>query len=479
MSSRDPHDDEALYPSDYSRGVVSGEAVPPDEHTRRVQALRQQKSAREATVLEVHDDTRTHVAASDPSEPRGRTSRGSVTADSPTMASVPTAKGQGASIARPEIAVPAHGSRHAAAQAAAESAARAAADAATRAAAEARAAAARAAEAAAAHAAAQAREAEARAAEARAAEARAAEELAAASGTRSRQAALSASTDDPSLAPTTPPKTTSELAERSKKERRRERDRRAEKTALRAVIFTFVLLGVGLYALLNSDLVDTPVPESDATPATKAPPRPRPVTTAEIDETPDLPALRQLATEGLTIAAEGLPEVLASDGSSEASLAAAIETCRFAYGIWEFSPNKRFRFITTCPGLEGQILVGAYEARGSQLLLSPLVDGVSTMVSLFEVEKPSKMTTEIAVGAGARRITLGVNQRVTAMRGGLQGEAFRDTYAPRNTLSVPGGRARPAPSEGATKGTKRDPLYELLKAQKAGGEAPPQPQPEE
>ncbi|MCK6548232.1 hypothetical protein L6R52_20460, partial [Myxococcota bacterium] len=281
---------------------------------------------------------------------------------------------------------------------------------------------------------------------------------------------------DPSTAPTTPPKTSSELADRSRKERRRERDRRAEKTALRAVVATFVVLGGGLYWLLNSELVDTPVPEGDPTQQTKAVPRPRPVTTAAIDETPDLPALRQLATEGLTIAAEGLPEVLASDGSSEASLVAAIETCRFAYGVWEFSPNKRFRFITTCPGLDGQILVGAYETRGSQLHLSPLVDGVSTMVSVFEVEKPSKMTTEIAVGSGARMITLGVNQRVTAMRGGLQGEAFRDTYAPRNTLSLPGGRPRATGAEGATKGTKRDPLYELLKAQQGQGgtEAAPQ-----
>jgi hypothetical protein len=261
---------------------------------------------------------------------------------------------------------------------------------------------------------------------------------------------------------------TREYADRSIRQRRRERDRRAEKTALRLVFGLFVALGVGGYFLINSELVSGPEEERDSTagaenradapPPVKAPPKSK-GTTSKFDETPDIPALRALMSEGLTIAAEGIPEVVAAEQSNPASLAAATETCRFAYGIWEFSPNKRFRFLTTCSAFEGQTLVGAYEVQGSVVRMSPLIDGAVEIVSEFEVEKPSKMHSAIKVTAGEQAFKLDVHQLVTTIRGGLQGEAFRDSFAPKNTLSLPGQHRQ----DGAAPKPSKDPLLDLIK----------------
>jgi hypothetical protein len=220
------------------------------------------------------------------------------------------------------------------------------------------------------------------------------------------------------------------------------------------VIFVFVGVGALGIWFVNSDLFNEPEdPNATARTASakqveKRPAKQRAVTTAAIDETPDLPALRLLAADGLTLAAEGIPEVNAADENNAAAISvlAAIETCRFAYAVWEFSPNKRFRFLTTCEALEGQVLVGAYEVQGSVIRMSPLTDGPATITSQLEVEKPSKMSTTVVFNSNGRTMSLMVNQRVTTMRGGLEGEAFQATYAPRNTLKVPGQRpSQPAP----------------------------------
>jgi hypothetical protein len=264
------------------------------------------------------------------------------------------------------------------------------------------------------------------------------------------------------------------LAERSLRERRRARDRRAERAALGAVLLVFAVVGVALYAALNSDLLNGDAETKPRDPALEAQRREAEAKAqrdraeqkkreaGRFEETSDLPALRSLANEGLTIAAEGIPEVLAADSTSRASVLAAIETCRFAYGVWEFSPNKRFRFMTTCGGLEGQTLVGAYEVHGSTIKMSPLIDGATAIVSIFEVEKPSKLTSQLLVKEGEASVELRVNQIVTTIRPGLHGEAFHDTFAPANTLSVPGMK-KSSPSEPVEKKPARDPLLDLIK----------------
>jgi hypothetical protein len=262
---------------------------------------------------------------------------------------------------------------------------------------------------------------------------------------------------------------TREYADRSIRQRKKERDRRAEKTALRMVIGAFFVVGVGGYLLINSDLVSGP--DSDRVREPEREPKNPPLVKTEVkpknlsshfEETPDIPALRALTSEGLTIAAEGIPEVTANDPSPQASLAAAVETCRFAYGVWEFSPNKRFRFLTTCGAFEGQTLVGAYEVQGSRVRMSPLIDGGVEIVSEFEVEKPSRIKSEIKVTQGERALRLDANQRVTTIRGGMEGEGFRDTYTPKNTLSLPG-QKKGAAQEGAAPRPGKDPLLDLIK----------------
>ena len=275
-----------------------------------------------------------------------------------------------------------------------------------------------------------------------------------------------------------------ELASQSRRQRRRLRDRRAERRAVQVLVALFVGLGGLALLTVNFLLDDTPsTPPAEAlglsvgaAVAQMAPPTEHalgdPATEAEADgfvETIDLPALRQLKNEGLTIVAEGLPEVSAMQNGPNVGPLAARETCRFAYGVWEFSPNSRFRFIPTCAAMDGQVLFGAYSVRGTVIRMSPLrVAGVS-MVSEFEVEKPSRLVTEVVVGEG--QYTLSVKQRVTVIRPGLFGESFFNTYVDRNTLSVPGRKIRPSPRtepqpRSPPPKTKRDPLLDLLRGKK-------------
>lgn len=254
-----------------------------------------------------------------------------------------------------------------------------------------------------------------------------------------------------------PQRSSTELADRDqfRKQKKRERDRRAERTALGAIILVFLGIGGAGYMITSSMIDDTPrepTKEEIALAkekAVKAAADRRAKNTSHIDETPDLPALRMMLSEGLTIAAEGLPEVSVSAQTNDSGPLAALETCRFAYGVWEFSPNKRFRFLTTCAAREEQIMVGAYTIDGSTVIMSPLVDGPAKIESKLEVEKPSTMTTHVTYGT----LVLDVNQRINTLRGGMEGEAFRATYIPKNTLNPPGTKPH----------TSKDPLLDAIK----------------
>lgn len=241
-------------------------------------------------------------------------------------------------------------------------------------------------------------------------------------------------------------KSSREMAERSLRQRRRERDRRAERRALRVVFVMFMMIGAAGYFVINSSLLADPEPRRSDPAAGEqesAPAAPAPVirTSSPIDETPDIPALRSMRDEGLTIVAAGIPDVTAADQGDAVAQIAALETCRFAFGVWEFSANHRFRFLTTCEALEGQVLIGAYEVQGTVVRMSPLSDGATQFMSEFQVEKPSHVTTKAIVRVGDRPVLLVVNQKVTDMRAALAGDAFHDTYAPRNTLQ-PRGQAK-------------------------------------
>ncbi|MEQ8280059.1 MAG: hypothetical protein RMA76_01875 [Deltaproteobacteria bacterium] len=286
------------------------------------------------------------------------------------------------------------------------------------------------------------------------------------------------------------PATSTELAESSRKARRRERDRRAERRAMQWLVAGFVGLGgIGLVAV-NVLIDDTPSPASASTddptnpdeppPPVKPPPRRSPgVFTTAPTEAVDIPAIRQLRADGLTIAAEGLPEVIANGEGQAVAPLAALETCRFAFSVWEFSPNRRFRFMTTCAPLEGQILYGAYEIRGGKVHMSPLTTPIARITSVFDAERPASMKTKVeSMLKGEVMMTFEVNQRVTVMRAGLHGEGFHDTYRQKNTITlhhqlapgrVPtppsggGGAAPPPPTKKKSGGG--DPLLDLLKGQ--------------
>ncbi len=279
-----------------------------------------------------------------------------------------------------------------------------------------------------------------------------------------------------------------ELAGSSRRTLRRQRDRRAEQRALQVVVALFVGLGGLAFVLVNLLLDDPPPPNDLATaadPPIQAPggantdvaeaPPPRDVISTPFVDTVDLPALRQLRNEGLTIVAEGLPEVESLTPGPAVAPLAAVETCRFAYGVWEFSPNRRFAFLPTCPALEGQVLYGAYRIEGGNVRMSALRVLNVELNSVFQVEKPSQLITEVRVDGG--RVRLAVRQRVTVIRAGQFGDTFFSTYAPKNTLGMPGRSAgRPPPDEprvpveapgpppsppDRSQGT--DPLLELLK----------------
>ena len=267
----------------------------------------------------------------------------------------------------------------------------------------------------------------------------------------------------------------SELATSSRRSRRRQRDRKAEWRAVQVLIGLFVGVGGALLVAVNV-LLDDPPAATDKTPAATSgaagpaapqtnpvpPPPDEGVISGTFVETVDLPALRQLRNEGLTIAAEGLPAVDSSATGPGVGPLAGRETCRFAYGVWEFSPNRRFRFMPTCPSMDGQVLFGAYAVQGGVIRMSPLkVSGVELLTEFF-VEKPSRLVTRVTVGGG--RVTMTVRQRVTVIRAGQFGDSFFDTYAPRNTLAVAkGSTRRPPVGEPKAPPPKRDPLLDLLR----------------
>jgi hypothetical protein len=275
--------------------------------------------------------------------------------------------------------------------------------------------------------------------------------------------------------PPDPPaaRSSSEMAESSRRQIRRERDRRAEKRAMQMVVVVFLGLGGGAILLVNA-LVDDPVPsETPPTDPSKVavapPPPPKGVISSGLDETPNIPALQHLADSGLTIAAEGIPQVDAVEGAAGVAALAAIETCRFAYAVWEFSPNKRFRFLSTCDALEGQVMFGAYEVDGATIRMSPLISDTDVVVSEFFMVQPSKMVSRVSRSKGGETI-LQIEQKVTAMRPGQDGEAWRDAFSAKNTIHLPkgGGSAPPPPTSApppppAKKEKSGDPLLDLLK----------------
>ena len=258
-------------------------------------------------------------------------------------------------------------------------------------------------------------------------------------------------------ASSTPPVTTADYAQRSRKELRRERDARAEKAAMRVLLFLFVgLCAAGLF-VVNSGLVDLGEEGTSQQPQKKRPTAP--VLSAQPIEESVIPALKSMEQEGLTIVAEGLPEVVALRPANPPAMLVGIESCRYAFAIWEFSPNKRFRFMTTCELMRGEILAGAWSRDGNQILLSPLTSAGSVMTSRFEVEKPSRMVTDIVITAPkASSVRLKVRQRITGMRPGMDGAGFIRSYEPRNTVKVQGIRIVPdKPTQGEASGNNATP----------------------
>lgn len=270
--------------------------------------------------------------------------------------------------------------------------------------------------------------------------------------------------------------TSSQMAAASRRRLRKERDRRAERRAIQVLLAVAVAAGVVGFLAINFLVDDSSSadPEKGGPSLAVAkkkqvrktkPARPG-VRSSPIDETPDLPALRSMQREGLTAGAEGLPEVLADGTHPQLATLAGLETCRFAYGVWEFSPNKRFRFFSTCKALGGQVLVGAYQLDGAVIRMSPLTAGHARIRSEFHVEKPSRFVSRVELmHQGKVMTTLTVNQRVTAIRPGLDGEAFRNSYRGKNNLQVggnipAGGAAAPPPKPKPAK--EKDPLLKLL-----------------
>lgn len=275
--------------------------------------------------------------------------------------------------------------------------------------------------------------------------------------------------------------TSQDLAAPSRRARRRARDRRALVAALiTTVAAAGVLLVTGWIFIQRvpekepqalvapelplpgeEDLRGPGGPPKMGAAAAELPSRRPGVVSTPLDETPDLPALRRLQDEGLTLGAEGLPDIRGRIAPQTAGLL----SCRFAYGVWELSPNQRFRFLTTCGHEEGRIWVGAYAVRGTQVVTSPLSAEGATWTTVFELQKPTRVTTQLESQAGAVEI----RQKLTAVTPGLNGDGFHATYRDRNQLQVreggPGSAAPPAsPSEEREleRSPERDPLLDLL-----------------
>jgi len=271
---------------------------------------------------------------------------------------------------------------------------------------------------------------------------------------------------------TSPPeRSTAQMAEQSRKELRRARDAHAESVAMRVLLFVFLGVGGLGLVLINAGIIDIGGPISQPAPGEAGSPQPSPpVLTAAPVESSKIPALQSLEREGLTIVAEGLPEVIAIDPLAPPGILVGIESCRYTFAIWEFSPNKRFRFMTTCELMKGEILAGAWHRDGSNILMSPLISAASSMKSRFEVEKPSRMITEIKITApNAKPVQLLVKQRITGMRPGMDGASFLTAYEPRNTIKVKGIRivpetpkTAPAPAPAPKKKSTGNPLLDLL-----------------
>jgi hypothetical protein len=273
-------------------------------------------------------------------------------------------------------------------------------------------------------------------------------------------------------AESTPAVSTAQMAQQSNKVRRRARDAEAERTAMRVLLFVFLGVGgLGLF-LINSGMIDVGGPISKTPHGKNVEPRPSPpVLVAPPIAAAQIPALESLEREGLTIVAEGLPEVIAIDPAAPPEILVGIESCRYTFAVWEFSPNKRFRFMTTCELLKGEILAGAWHRDGSRVLMSPLSSAGSELKSVFEVEKPSMMITEIKITAAkARPVYLRVKQRITGIRPGMNGAVYMNAYEPKNTVKVKGIRIVPeAPKPKAAPGSSPknkpssgNPLLDLL-----------------
>jgi hypothetical protein len=259
-------------------------------------------------------------------------------------------------------------------------------------------------------------------------------------------------------------------AARSKKRARRERDRRAEKLAFRIGVAASVL--VALIALLAVQMfwgeTESSLPnEGDVL---------HERTIIDFSRSDDLntdedtriatariPALRALESRGLTIVAEGIPEVNVVFRAGQTAEVAALETCRFAYAVWEFSPNRRFRFLPTCPALDGQILVGAYDIQGSVVRMSALITEGVTIQSAFSVLRPSRIESKVTSRSNDG-LTLQVWQIVTAVQSGMDGEAMRDAFKHRNSLNpqAPATEAMPSTPPPPPK----DPILRLLEQSK-------------
>ena len=290
----------------------------------------------------------------------------------------------------------------------------------------------------------------------------------------------------PEPAPVAGP-STFELAAPSRRARRRARDRRALLAALGVTLMLAAGVGVaGWLWIQNLPEATSRLPTSDPDEAASAelaarrPPqtgaaagsgrpegagaarRPGFVST-ELDETPDLPALRRLQDEGLTLGgAEGLPDVR---GQLPAQLAGLL-SCRFAFGVWEFSPNHRFRFLTTCGHEAQRVWVGAYGVEGTQIATSPLqADGV-TWSTVFQLQKPTHLVTQVQGPDGP----ITIRQKLTAVTPGLKGEGFRSAFSEKNRLTVQGVGRSQAPAQAPTQPPPtevepppRDPLLDLLR----------------